>query len=110
MRSARPYSVHGSVMLELLQHNQTLATTGLSANKRLLQLRGVLLQRQEIIRKDDDLVAAPLVVVDKKLTGADFVWVHNVEKLATAETVKDMLAEKRGRRRLKLTNERSEAK
>jgi hypothetical protein len=92
-------------VLELLQHNQTLAATGLSADERLLQLCGVFLQRQQVVRKDDNLIAASLVVVDEELTGTNFVRIHNVKQLATTWGSEEKSAEPPMEGRLQMEEE-----
>jgi hypothetical protein len=37
-------------------------------------------ERIHVIRKDDNLVAAPFMVVDQELTSLELVWVHDVQQ------------------------------
>ena len=54
---------------------------GRPVDVRLVHLDGVVLQREHVVREDDDLVGALLVVADQELGGSEFVRVHCVQQL-----------------------------
>lgn len=79
-------SVHRGVMLEVLQHAESFLLGRSAVDKGFLELPGVGLEGVDVIRKDDDLVAARLVVVNEVLANLELFRVHDAEQTPFSET------------------------
>lgn len=66
-------------MLKVLQDLKSLVLTSRTVDVRTVELDGVVLQGEHIVRENNDLVVAVLVQFDQVLTYAKLVRIHDVE-------------------------------
>jgi len=64
------------IVLEVFQNAHTLILWGTAVNVSFVQLERIFLQSKNIIRKNDDLVASLLVIVNEELAGLEFVRIE----------------------------------